>query len=102
MRAQSPRPKSFQHSAPPFTPAGFTCNLPFPNAAITYDKFHVIAHASDAVDQTRRIEQKTDPQLKGLRWALLKDPVRLSPARQDDLDALISQLTTKRTARAWS
>jgi transposase len=58
-----------------------------PNARITFDKLHVVAHASTAVDQTRRLEQKTDPDLKGLRWALLKDRDRL-PASQ-------------RAARAW-
>jgi len=72
-----------------------------PKARITFDKFHVIAHASAAVDKTRRIEQKTDPSLKGLRWALLKDRSKLSSGAQADLDALVAQFTTKRTARAW-
>jgi len=72
-----------------------------PNARITFDKFHVVAHASAAVDKTRRVEQKTDPDLKGLRWALLKDRDRLPASQRADLDALISQVTTKRTARAW-
>ena len=72
-----------------------------PNARITFDKFHVIAHASTAVDKTRRLEQKTDPSLKGLRWALLKDRLRLSESQRADLDAFVMQVTTKRTARAW-
>lgn len=72
-----------------------------PNARITFDKFHVIAHASTAVDKTRRIEQKTDPSLKGLRWKLLRDRGALAPDARADLDALIAQVTTKRTARAW-
>jgi transposase len=72
-----------------------------PNARITFDKFHVIAHASAALDKTRRLEQKTDPALKGLRWALLKDRQKLTTCQQADLDALLAQLTTKRTARAW-
>lgn len=72
-----------------------------PNARITFDKFHVIAHASTAVDKTRRIEQKTDPSLKGLRWKLLRDRAGLTPDARADLDALIAQVTTKRTARAW-
>ena len=38
-----------------------------PNAHITFDKFHVIAHASKAIDKMRRIEQKLDPGLKGKR-----------------------------------
>lgn len=78
---------------------GVETNLP--NATITFDKFHVIAHASQALDLTRRAEQKRDPDLKGLRWALLKDRSRLSEARRTDVDALLMNLTTKRTARAW-
>uniref|UniRef100_UPI003FA434D7 ISL3 family transposase n=1 Tax=Cupriavidus necator TaxID=106590 RepID=UPI003FA434D7 len=72
-----------------------------PNARITFDKFHVVAHASAAVDKTRRIEQKTDPSLKGLRWTLLKDRDGLPAAQRADLDALIANVTTKRTACAW-
>ncbi len=72
-----------------------------PNARITFDKFHVVAHAAAAVDQMRRLEQRTDPSLKGLRWTLLKDRDRLSDESRADLDALIAQATTKRTARAW-
>jgi len=78
---------------------GVTKHLP--NARITFDKFHVIAHASTAVDKTRRIEQKTDPSLKGLRWKLLRDRASLTAAARADLDALIAHVTTKRTARAW-
>jgi transposase len=72
-----------------------------PNARITFDKFHVIAHANEAVDATRRIEQKRDPSLKGLRWKLLKDRDSLSPDARADLDAFVAQVATKRTARAW-
>jgi transposase len=72
-----------------------------PNARITFDKFHVVAHASSAVDRMRRQEQRTDPSLKGLRWALLKDRDRLNRDQRSDLDALIALATSKRTARAW-
>ena len=72
-----------------------------PNARITFDKFHVVAHASAAVDKMRRLEQRTDPSLKGLRWTLLKDRSRLSDEGRADLDALIAGAATKRTARAW-
>lgn len=72
-----------------------------PEARITFDKFHVIGHAGTAVDQMRRIEQRTDKSLKGLRWTLLKDTSRLKAEAAADLDALIAKLTVKRTARAW-
>jgi len=72
-----------------------------PNARITFDKFHVIAHANAAVDKMRRIEQRDDPSLKGLRWPLLKDSSSLKPEAAAALYGLISQPKLKRTARAW-
>ena len=72
-----------------------------PNARITFDKFHVVWHASTAVDKMRRIEQRSDKSLKGLRWSLLKDRSHLTLEAAADLDALIARMTTVRTARAW-
>lgn len=77
------------------------CGEAFPNARITFDKFHVVWHANTAVDKMRRIEQRTDRSLKGLRWSLLKDRSRLSPEASAELDALIAKMATVRTARAW-
>ena len=78
---------------------GVTAELP--NAQITFDKFHVIAHASAAVDKTRRVEQRSNPSLKGLRWTLLKDAFSLTPAAGAALHGLINQPQLTRTARAW-
>lgn len=72
-----------------------------PNAWITFDKFHVIAHASTALDKTRRAEQRHDPELKGARWALLKDARRLSAKQKIALGRATRQISRKRTARAW-
>jgi transposase len=79
--------------------AGVSAHLP--NARITFDKFHVIAHASSAIDQTRRAEQKTDPSLKGMRWLLLKDTAKLNNEQLAALHDLLANVETKRTARAW-
>lgn len=73
-----------------------------PAARITFDKFHVVWHASTAVDKMHRIEQRTDKSLKGLRWTLLKDRSLLSPSAAADLDDLVARMTTVRTARAWT
>jgi len=95
-------PKAIRAASIDMSPAYLKgVETPLPNAAVTFDKFHVIAHASHALDLTRRAEQKRDPELKGRRWALLKDRRRLSDARRTDLDALLADLTTKRTAHAW-
>ena len=102
LRAHGGDPEAVKSVSIDMSPAyikGVAAHLP--NATVTFDKFHVIAHASHALDRTRRAEQKRDPELKGLRWTLLKDRNRLSEARQADLDALLANLTTKRTARAW-
>lgn len=72
-----------------------------PNARITFDKFHVVAHANAAVDKTRRVEQRSDPSLKGMRWTLLKDAFSLKPAAGAALHALITAPKLTRTARAW-
>lgn len=77
-----------------------------PNAQITFDKFHVIAHASNAVDKTRRVEQRTDPemgaQLKGMRWTLLKDVFSLRPEAGEALHTLLTAPRLTMTARAWA
>lgn len=78
-----------------------------PNAMVTFDKCHVVAHASHALDLTRRAEQKQEPKLKGLRWKLLKALGRLSQTSQADIKALMKHLSAYRTAcrsrqaRAW-
>jgi transposase len=102
VRAHKGDPATIAGASIDMSPAfikGVTEHLP--NARITFDKFHVIAHASAAVEATRRREQKNDPALKGLRWALLKDRSKLSRDQAADLDRLVAQFTTKRTARAW-
>ena len=72
-----------------------------PNAQITFDKFHVVGHANTAVDKTRRIEQRTDKSLKGMRWTLLRDVFGLKPAAEAALHGLITAPKLTLTARAW-
>jgi len=103
LQAHGGNPQAIESISIDMSPAfikGVAAHLP--NATVTFDKFHVIAHASAAVDKMRRIKQRTDPSLKGLRWKLLKDRDTLTPAARADLDALVAQVTTKRTARAWT
>ena len=102
LRAHHGKPTQIDSVSIDMSPAfisGVTEHLP--HAQITFDKFHVIAHASEAIDQMRRLEQKRDPSLKGLRWALLKDRSKLNLAQRTELDGLLARMTTTRTARAW-
>lgn len=70
-----------------------------PHARVTFDPFHVIALASRALDQVRRAEVKSVPELKGSRWALLKDAMRWNREQIDIMHWL--QRSGLRTARAW-
>ena len=102
LRSHHATPESIDSVSIDMSPAfikGVTEHLP--RARITFDKFHVVAHASAAVDAMRRLEQRGDPSLKGLRWTLLKDRHQLSAAGRAELDTLIAQVASKRTARAW-
>ena len=102
LRSHKATPEQIDSVSIDMSPAyilGVTEHLP--NARITFDKFHVVAHASAAVDAMRRLEQRTDPSLKGLRWTLLRDRHKLSADSRAELDTLIAQVASKRTARAW-
>ena len=44
-----------------------------PNAVVSFDPFHVVALANEALDQVRRAEVKKEVALKGCRWGTLKD-----------------------------
>jgi transposase len=64
-----------------------------PNAIIVFDKFHIVSHLLDAVDQVRRQEiRKMDPDqvelLKGTRYIWLKNPWNLTPKQKKRLGFL--------------
>jgi len=57
----------------------------FPNAHITFDKFHVMKLLNKAVDETRRSEQMQENGLKSSRYVWLKNPNNLSKKEQAKL-----------------
>ncbi len=70
-----------------------------PNAAITFDAFHVIQLANEAVDHVRRMEVKAEPALKHSRWTWLRDKHAWSKRQMIQAHEL-TRLRLK-TARAW-
>lgn len=50
----------------------------FPDAVITFDKFHVMKRVNEAVDDVRREESRRDPRLKGTRYIWLKNVENLT------------------------
>lgn len=60
-----------------------------PHAKITFDKFHVTALLSKAMDDLRKAERKGNELLKGHKYTVLANYSNLSAAKQDDLDYLL-------------
>ena len=78
--------------------AGVETHLP--DAAITFDRFHVMQLASHAVDLVRREEQKTVKELKRSRYLWLKNPDTLRNAERDRFAGLSRR--NLKTVRAWN
>ena len=72
-----------------------------PEAEITFDKFHVVKIINDAVDAVRRSEQKERPELKGSRYAWIKNEYNLTNGQAEVLERLSVARLNLKTARAW-
>lgn len=57
----------------------------FPNAQITYDKFHVMKMVNEAVDKVRRSEQNETDELKKTRYIWLKNEQNLTAKQREKL-----------------
>ena len=68
-----------------------------PQAQVSFDPFHVVDLASRALDQVRRA--KTKPDLRGSRWALLRDARGWNGAQLNLMHWL--QRSGLKTPRAW-
>jgi transposase len=71
-----------------------------PNARMTFDRYHVAAKLSEAVDAVRRHEVATRPELKHTRWLWLKNWRNLSVAQRGELHRLMRPSAQLATARA--
>ena len=69
--------------------AGIKAN--FENAEITFDKFHVIKLANEAVDEVRRQEARNNFQIKGRRYIFLKNVDHLTQEEKEALSRLEAQ-----------
>lgn len=71
----------------------------FPQAPLTFDKFHVMKIINEAVDEVRRQEQATRPELKKSRYIWIKNQKNLTQKEQAKFECL-KDLNLK-TARAY-
>jgi len=65
-----------------------------PNAQILFDRFHIVKHLNEAVEEVRRSEMrrlsaKERVVFKRSRWLLLKNPWNLNSGEQDRLSTLV-------------
>jgi len=73
----------------------------FPNARITFDKFHVMKIINEAVDQVRREEQKDRPELARTRYIWLKNRNNLRVPQVEILERLTVKSLNLKTSRAY-
>ena len=64
-------------------------NKSLPNAEITFDRFHVVAKLSEAMNEIRKTESKNNEMLKGHKYTILKNYDNLSEIKRDELDYLL-------------
>lgn len=69
---------------------------------VVFDRFHVVAKANDAVDEVRRAESKTRPELKRSRYVWLKNDANLTVKQREKLAWLTRPSMNLQTARAAS
>ena len=86
--------------------------MALPNAAISYDRFHVIAMAIQAMDEVRREELRTEPEVvaqalqgadpktrRNLLWGMRKNPAGWTAAQTSAMHWLTH--SALKSARAW-
>lgn len=79
--------------------------VPDADRKIVFDKFHVMRHVLEAVDQVRRrehraLKQRGDARLTHTKFLWLKNPANLSAAMRRELRRL--RRSTLKAARAWA
>ena len=67
---------------------------------IIFDRYHVVAKANEAVDEVRRAEAKTRPELKRSRYVWLKNETNLTAKQREKLAWLTRPSMQLKTARA--
>nr|QBA86154.1 ISAtc1 [Acidithiobacillus caldus] len=71
-----------------------------PNAEITFDRFHLMKLVNEAVDDVRKGEVLTQPNLKKTRWLWLKNDCNLKMKQKEKLQELLKDQNLK-TAQAY-
>lgn len=73
----------------------------FPQAQLTFDKFHIMKIINEAVDEVRRQEQKERPELAKTRYIWLKNRNNLKQSQIETLEKLQVKKLNLKTSRAY-
>jgi transposase len=73
----------------------------FPEAHLTFDKFHIMKIINEAVDEVRRQEQKERPELAKTRYIWLKNKDNLTSLQIETLEELQVKKLNLKTSRAY-
>lgn len=79
--------------------------VPLAGDKIVFDRFHIMQHMTEAVDDVRKAEHRAlsregDESLKGTKYLWLTSQENLSDKRREELDSL--PVTILKTGRAWA
>lgn len=113
LKAHGGDPKQIEHVCQDMSAAyAKGVGMALPQAQISYDRFHVVAMAHEAMDEVRREETSTQPKaikealgdndrklLKSLTWGMRKNPDGWSVKQTNAMHWL--QHSTLKSARAW-
>ena len=66
----------------------------FPNAHITFDKFHIVQKLNDAMNSVRKEERRNNVLLKGHRYTFLKSSKKLSASKCAEITDLTALYPT--------
>ena len=62
----------------------------FSNAQQTFDKFHLIQHLNQAMDEVRKLERKGNELLKNHKYTFLRNRNKLSKSKNEELEYLLA------------
>jgi len=113
LKAHGGDPERVRHVCQDMSPAfAKGVGLALPNALISYDRFHVVAMANEAMDQVRQAEMRDDApgvtralgaadrkSIKGLMWGMRKNPSGWTQQQTNAMHWL--QRSSLKSARAW-
>lgn len=102
LEAHGGRAEHITHACSDMSPAFISgIEHTFDQASITFDKFHITKIINEALDEIRRQEQRTRPELKKTRYGWLQNPENLKDKMRSVIKKLSVTSLNLKTARGY-